>query len=368
MKDINSVETMRAIGSPGRGVLFLDESGIVRNANSRAVEVFGKSVAELVGSELPNAIKHRITDMESTIEEVLEGSLTAGITYHRYSTPIYDKDGTYQGRIEIYSDITVRRELEAEIFERNRQLSELNKQLEEAQEQLIQSERLRTLGEMAAGVAHDINNVLGIILGNAQMGLRKVQESDPVHVCLKGIELAARDAANTVHRLREIGKPVDTSTYRRLDLNDIVNDVVAAAIPVMQATQPNNEPSINVSTRLSDGCIVLGNATELREALTNLFLNAVQSIDDRGDIEIATESEDKHVFLRVTDTGMGMDEETQKRLFDPFYTTRGADGTGLGMSMVDAISLRHRGKVFVKTSPQQGTTVTIRLPLYGASE
>lgn len=367
MDEVNSVETVRSIGSPGRGVLFLDETGVVRNANHRAVEVFGVPVSQLIGCELPSAIKHRITNRDSIVEEVLEGTLIAGTTYHRYSTPIYDHDGFYSGRIEIYSDITVRRELENEIFERNHQLSALNRQLEEAQEQLIQSERLRTLGEMAAGVAHDINNVLGIILGNAQMGLRKTDPNDPVYVCLKGIELAARDAANTVHRLREIGRPVDTSTYTSIDMNDIVRDVVGAAFPAMQVAQTQSDASIHVDTDLTDSCIVLGNATELREALTNLFLNAVQSIDESGRINIVTECDEKHVFLKVTDTGAGMDEETQRRLFDPFYTTRGADGTGLGMSMVDAISLRHRGKVLVKSTPGQGTTVTIRLPRYGGS-
>lgn len=363
MDEVSSVETVRSIGSPGRGVLLLDQCGVIRDANPRAAEVFGRPLSDLIGSTLPAAIKQPVTDLDAIIEEVLEGSLSTGITYHRYSTPLIDSSGCVSGRIEIYSDITFRRELEAEIFERNHQLSLLNSQLQEAQEQLLQSERLRTLGEMAAGVAHDINNVLGIILGNAQMGLRKASSEDSTYVCLKAIELAAKDAANTVHRLREIGRPIDTSTYARVDLNDIVRDVVSAAFPALQGDQSDLDSEILVDTQLMDNCVVLGNATELREALTNLFLNAVQSIDQTGSISISTQTDSLHVYLSVRDTGAGMDEETQRRLFDPFYTTRGAGGTGLGMSMVDAISLRHRGKVLVTSAPGLGTTVTIRLPL-----
>ena len=89
----------------------------------------------------------------------------------------------------------------------------MNRQLEDAQEQLVASERLRALGEMAAGVAHDINNVLGIILGNAQLAARKMDKESPAFESIKAIELAARDGAETVRRLREIGKPMDAGSY-----------------------------------------------------------------------------------------------------------------------------------------------------------
>ena len=113
---------------------------------------------------------------------------------------------------------------------------------------------------------------------------------------------------------------------------------------------------------MSAGCSVVGNASELREALANVLLNAVQSMDSGGSIRISTSIRDGHVDLRVTDTGVGMSHETKNRIFDPFFTTRGAEGTGLGMSMVDAIAIRHRGKVVVESEEGRGTSVTLRFP------
>ncbi len=352
----------RSIHSPERGVLLLDTQGRVTVANIRAAEVLGVFVGDLLGMPLPECIKrHPISDDE-VIDEVIEGALAGGGVFHRYSTPLYTADGQVASRVEILSDITARRELEKEIMERNLELADLNRQLENAQEQLIASERLRALGEMAAGVAHDINNVLGIILGNAQLARRKLDKDHPAQQSIDALELAARDGAETVRRLREIGKPADPGSYSQIDLNTIVNEVVRAAIPAwrQQGHGPDNE--INVETRLADNCAVVGNAVELREALANILLNAVQAMDSAGTITISTRSDRNIVELEVTDSGSGMAAETLSRIFDPFFTTRGAEGTGLGMSVVDAIAIRHKGKVIIDSHEGKGTTVTLRLP------
>jgi signal transduction histidine kinase len=118
-----------------------------------------------------------------------------------------------------------------------------------------------------------------------------------------------------------------------------------------------------VDTDITPDCVIMGNATELREALANIMLNAVQSIDEDGRITVNVSRNNNHTDLTVTDTGSGMNEETRKRLFDPFFTTRGAEGTGLGMSMVDAIAIRHRGKVIIESEEGKGTSVTLRFPL-----
>jgi signal transduction histidine kinase len=317
---------------------------------------------ELIGGQLPAAIAHRPECESDVVEEVLDSLCGGTALVHRHSSPIYSSDGTIGGRVEIYSDITARRELEKEILDRNSELADLNKLLEEAQEQLIHSERLRTLGEMAAGIAHDINNVLGIILGNAQLAKRKLGDNADALRSVNAIELAARDAAETVRRLREIGKPPDVAAYRVVDLNDIVEDVVGGAIPAWRESQSHAKADLAIETRLADGCRVLGNASELREALANLLLNAAQAIETNGRIEVSTSCDGRHVELAVTDNGIGMSEETITRLFDPFFTTRGAEGTGLGMSMVDAIAIRHKGKVLVESEEGAGATVTLRLP------
>lgn len=354
---------LRHIDSPERGVLLLDNSFTITFANQRASEIFGRPIDELVGSALPEPA--RSGERSGVIEEVLESVFGEGTVFHRYSTPVYSAGGAEAGRVEIYSDITARRELEKEILDRNTELAELNRQLEEAQEQLVQSERLRALGEMAAGVAHDINNVLGIILGNAQLARRKLGgESDALR-CVDAIELAARDAAETVRRLREIGKPIDTAGYRMVDLSEVAEDVVRAAIPAWTESGSHGGAEISVETDLQRGCRVTGNATELREALANILLNAAQAIEESGRIVVTTRRTATHAELTVRDSGAGMSEETRKRLFDPFFTTRGAEGTGLGMSMVDAIAIRHRGKLMVESEEGKGTAVTMRFPIAG---
>lgn len=353
--------TLCDVTSPERGVILLDKDHIITHANQRASEIFEIALADLIGAALPAIVTGRPEGEAGVVEEVLDSLCGGQSLVHRYSSPIFDSNGQVGGRVEIYSDITARRELEKEILDRNQELAELNKLLEEAQEQLIHSERLRTLGEMAAGIAHDINNVLGIILGNAQLAKRKITDNPAALKSIDAIELAARDAAETVRRLKEIGKPPDVSVYQTVDLSEIVNDLIKSAIPAWLESESGKDAQISVETSLTGNCHVLGNATEIREALANLILNAAQAIEDSGRIEIITSRNGDYVDLTVADNGIGMSEETQQRLFDPFFTTRGAQGTGLGMSMVDAIAIRHHGKVIVESQEGKGTRITLRL-------
>ncbi|MCX8052730.1 MAG: ATP-binding protein [Armatimonadetes bacterium] len=347
------------VDSPERGVLLLDNNLNVTCANRRAAEVLGVALEDLVGSPLPDLIMRRPVRPDEVIEEVLHTDAQSERVIHRYSGPVFAADGSPACRVEIYSDITARRRLETEILDRNRELAELNRRLREAQDRLVQSERLRALGEMAAGIAHDINNALGIVLGNAQLAKRKMPQEAELTQCIESIELAARDAAETVRRLKEIGKPVDRSRYGPVDLSTIVEEVISTTVP----TWSERNQLVKVETNLANGCIVEGDPAELREALSNILLNAVQAVSGNGLIEISTSLESGRALLRVTDNGVGMNEETKQRVFDPFFTTRGAEGTGLGMSMVAAIAIRHQGEVVVDSEEGIGTTVTLKLPL-----
>ncbi len=353
---------LQHIDSPERGVLLLDKDLRITAANRRASEILAN--AKGGGSVLPGSLGRAPSDPEEVIEEVLDSVCGEGTVVHRYSGPVYSSDGTVSGRVEIYSDITARRELEREIIDRGTELARLNRQLRDAQEQLLQSERLRTLGEMAAGIAHDINNVLGIVLGNAQLARRKAQPGSDLMKCIDGIELAARDAAETVRRLREIGKPVDTSHYGPVDLGEVVQDVLQTAVPAWKESATGGA-GIRVSADVMPGCVVNGDPTELREALANVVLNAVQASSSGGGIEITAARDGRVVDLMVRDHGAGMSDETKNRLFDPFFTTRGAEGTGLGMSMVDATMIRHGGRVIVESKEGEGTLVTLRFPVKG---
>lgn len=359
------MSALQFVDSPERGVLLLDSDLTVICANSRAAEVLSTKLEELIGSPLPECVHRRPEHPDEVIEEVLHPQKSQGVVLHRYSGPLYGSHGELVGRVEIYSDITARRQLEKEILDRNRELVELNKQLQKAQDELLRSERLRALGEMAAGIAHNINNALSIVLGNVQLAKRKLsQDSDLAH-CIDSIELAARDAAEIVRKLKEIGKPVDRSRYKPIELSSLVESVLDAALP---AWQKHEKKQIDLATEMDTGCIIEGDATEIREAVANILLNAIQAVGDHGKISVSVHQAENQAVLTVADNGVGMDEETKERMFDPFFTTRGSEGTGLGMSMVAIIAMKHRGTVGVESSEGQGTVVTLSLPLLKSDE
>lgn len=350
------------VDSRPRGVVVLDKSSIVTSANQRAAEIFGVPLEDLVGSPLQTAAISGDAHSRDTVhEEVIDKDSCDSCVLHRYSAPVLDSSGEILGRVEIYSDITARRELEKEIVQRNSELAELNRRLREAQEQLLASERLRTMGEMAAGVAHDINNVLGIILGNTQLARRKCESNDEALACMDAIEMAARDAAETVRRLREIGKPTDTAAYKEADLSRIADEAVKATAPTWAGAK-GSQCRIDIQTHLAPDCVILGRPCEIRQALANVLLNAAQAIEGKGKIVVTTTAHADYIDVSVSDNGCGMSKETQMRIFDPFFTTRGAAGTGLGMNMVDATVMRHQGKVLVESEEGKGTTVTLRFP------
>lgn len=196
-----------------RGVLLLDNEHRIRSADRGFCELFGVCPSNLIGQDRTQVMQHTISlrfknpkDFEEScqvlyknpnqvLDDVLEVASPKPRFLHRYSTPLFDNEGMCIGRIEVYSDITHRRELE----QRVRQAYE---ELKATQDQLIQSEKLRAVGEIASGVAHDFNNILGIILGNVQL-LTRITKDEVVLARLNSIERAALDAAETVRRIRD---------------------------------------------------------------------------------------------------------------------------------------------------------------------
>lgn len=247
--------------------------------------------------------------------------------------------------------------------------------------QLIESEKLATMGTLAAGVAHDFNNALMGVLGQTQI-MRLSLEQGPVAAdlrnaevyailleCLSRQEQVALDAAETIRRIREATRSRGAEAFGPVDLDQIVEDVLAITRPRWKNQAEAAGIPITVQTALADTPPVLGQAAELREALTNLLFNALDAMPTGGTITISTiharntESEGRGwVELAVTDTGTGMSPAVQARVFEPFFTTKGVRGTGLGLSMVHGIISRHAGEVGVRSVEGQGTTIAVRLP------
>jgi signal transduction histidine kinase len=228
-------------------------------------------------------------------------------------------------------------------------------ELSAAQDQLVRTEKLRALGEMASGVAHDFNNLLASILGRAQLLLQRIE--DPrLRKWLQVIERSALDGAQTVRRLQEFTRIRRDQPFVPVDVNQVVRDALEITQSRWREEAASRGIAIDVRTALGEVPHVGGDAVELREALTNLILNAVDAMPDGGALSLRTAVVDGLVELAVSDTGVGMPESVRQRIFDPFFTTKGAQGTGLGLSITYGILMRHRARVTVASEPGQGTT------------
>lgn len=241
------------------------------------------------------------------------------------------------------------------------------------EERLAETEKMRALGQLAAGVAHDINNNLAAILGPAQLAQESVATSPETQELLSDlafIERAAQDAAQTVRRLLLFARHSSGEGAANRELvapDDLLRDVVALTRPRWR-DQAQAEGRQN-TVRLEPGGApeVLADPAGLREALVNLVTNAIDAMPEGGTLTLGTASETSAAgaiaVLRVGDTGIGMDEEARTRLFEPFFTTKPVGkGTGLGLAMVRGIVQELRGTIEVESVPGRGTTFTIRLP------
>jgi signal transduction histidine kinase/ActR/RegA family two-component response regulator len=233
-------------------------------------------------------------------------------------------------------------------------------QLSAAQEQLIQAEKARALADVAGGIAHEFNNLLAIILGKTQLALERT-DSNGVREDLTVVEETAWRAADTVRRLLAFVATRGDEGMCPVDLNALVQDVVTFTRALWKDDAEAHGIKIEAVMDLAEAVMVHGIATELREALTNIILNAIDAMPRGGRIAIRTRRRDRMVELSVSDTGEGMPPDVQSRIFDPFFTTRSPQRAGLGLSVVHGIVGRHHGRIDVHSEEGQGTTVTLLL-------
>lgn len=239
--------------------------------------------------------------------------------------------------------------------------------LKHTQSHMIQIERFRALGEMASGVVHDFNNILASILGRVQLLLLKIGrgESSPINQTeknLKVIEQSVMDGAKILARIREFVKEKSDKLYSPVDLTHLMEDSLEMTRAYCKDKAFLSGIEIEIKKELHATGMVIGDANELREVLTNLLLNAVDAMPQGGVLTLRTEEDDEHVYMTIKDTGIGMTEEVKARLFVPFFTTKGEEGTGLGLSLAFGIITQHKGEITVESSPGKGSSLTIKLP------
>jgi PAS domain S-box-containing protein len=229
------------------------------------------------------------------------------------------------------------------------------------QKRAAQADKLRALGQLASGVAHDFNNALAAILGRAQLMRRQVHTGALMRN-LEIIQTAAEDAAATVRRIQTFARKSQDQEFELLDAHDLLHDAVE-----ITRTRWENEARMrglhyDVSVQATEGLYTSGNASELREVFVNLIVNAVDAMPQDGRLLISGAQEGERLSLRFADTGVGMTEDVRERIFEPFYTTKGANGTGLGLAVSYSIINSHGGQINVESEEGRGTTFLIDLP------
>ncbi|MBI4641948.1 MAG: PAS domain S-box protein [Candidatus Tectomicrobia bacterium] len=245
--------------------------------------------------------------------------------------------------------------------------------LRQTQQAVMQQERLRALGQMASGIAHDVNNTLSPILGYTDLLLSSEPDlSNRARRFLETIKTASIDITNIVARMREFyRKREEREPLFSTNLNRLVQQVIALTRPRWRDIPQERSIVIAMQTDLQDDLpTVLGIESELREALTNLIFNAVDAMPSGGVIRLQTRVERGRkspilpfVILTVTDTGIGMTEEVRQRCLEPFFSTKGERGTGLGLALVYGVMQRHEGDIEIESDLGQGTTVRLIFPI-----
>ena len=235
-------------------------------------------------------------------------------------------------------------------------------ELKAMQERLVRGERLRTMGELSSGVAHEFNNLLTSILARVQL-----ISLEPVGAELKHdldlIEKACLDAAEVVRRLQSFTRREREEDFTRVDLKEVCNDAVEFLRPLWSTRRRHGRAPVTVKVRTDEHLPVQGNATELREVVTNLLKNSLDALADGGHIDIEARAIPGGITLRFEDNGPGIPDDVQARVFDPFFTTKGERGTGLGLCLSQQIIERHGGEMALWSEQGKGTRFTIELPL-----
>jgi len=255
------------------------------------------------------------------------------------------------------------------------ELARAYNELRQTQQTVMQQERLSALGQMASGIAHDVNNALSPVVGFADlilMGEHGLTINGKRY--LRHIRTAGQDIAHIVERLREFYRRRDEKeSMQEFNLNTLAEQVVDMLRPRWRDMPQQRGLTVEVETELASGMPrFAGIESEIREAMTNLVLNAVDALPSGGKITIRTQllvknqAESKypnHIVLEVSDTGTGMSEETRRRCLEPFFSTKGMRGTGLGLAMVYGVTQRHEGTIEILSEMGKGTTFRLVLPV-----
>lgn len=346
LKDYN--ESIVESISVGVLVLGLDER--IESWNTRMELLMGVTRARAIGTSLAdhfppslvNAIHSRIKERSGGSSEVIKlykyplkvksEMLVADVTL----TPLFGRDGQVTGQLMILDDKTERVKLE---------------------DQLVQSEKLTSIGLLAAGVAHEVNTPLAVVSSYSQMLAKQLHQDDPKAKILDKIIKQSFRASEIVNSLLNFSR-TSGSEFRLMDLHSVISDTLSLLEHQFKTARVRVRKEFGSSSPQ-----IYGNQGKLQQVFLNLFINAKDAMPAGGELLVRTSSYDSTFRIDVVDTGVGISEENLKKIYDPFFTTKELGrGTGLGLSVTYGIIQEHSGKISVDSKPGQGTRFTLELP------
>ena len=345
------------IASAGDAIIAVGGEDRVEGWNPAAERIFGLTSSDALGRAITTLLpaadyvdaKRRLSNgMPLHVFEVSvprgAGARPAALAVTL--SAVRERQGAFIGLIAIVRDITVQREVEA---------------------QLHQAEKLTALGQLAGGIAHDFNNLLQAILGYSQLMKQNITDTDLVSRSLQVLESVAMDGSETVRRIQQFARLRPDEEFVPVDVNKIVHDAIAIIRPRWEEKLAHENRRLDLRLDLVEVPNVNGRPAALTEVMTNLFLNAIDAMPEGGVLSVATRRDaGNDAVIVVRDSGTGMPSAVRRRIFEPFFSTKGEGGSGLGLAMAYSIVKRHGGEIRVESELGQGTAFTLTFP--GAAE
>ncbi|MBT5303807.1 MAG: response regulator, partial [Candidatus Scalindua sp.] len=267
---------------------------------------------------------------------------------------------------------TINESLEQHVIDRTVELTKINEELQneiaerkKIEETLIQSEKLKALGTITAGISHEFNNILNIISGNVQLLQMDYKDHSNLMDRLSIISKSIDNGASITDRMREFTHgETDTMDFVSADINKLLTQSVEFIMPRWRNMAQAGGINYNMDMEGTKKEVpsILCNPLEIKDVFINIISNALDAMPDGGRISFRTWSKGDTVFVSITDTGRGMSEDLKKNVFDPFFTTKRPEGTGLGMSTSYSKVARHGGKIEVDSEEGKGSTFTLQFP------
>ncbi|MCS7207645.1 MAG: GAF domain-containing protein [Dehalococcoidia bacterium] len=335
-------------------ITVTDLEGKVRYWSPGAERLLGIPSSATLGASLYSLLGGTPQDWEECVRHIAAGRIPATrscpVTTSDGKTlwlecamsPWYGSEGRVEGYIVVGRDVTPMRKMEI---------------------QMLQLEKMRALGQMAAGVAHDFNNFLAVIMGQAELALMDKTLSARQRQALEAIRRAAVDGAQVVRRLATLARLRSEGQAEPVDVQKVCRDALESTRFAWQERAARQGVTIHLATAFQDTPPAACTESELREVLINLILNAIDAMPQGGTLTLSCFTKDDRVCIAVQDTGTGIPPEVRSHLFEPFFTTKGPKGTGLGLAVSYSIIKRYGGDISVETEVGKGSTFTVSLPV-----